>query len=48
MTGRFMERLFRRKWWDYSEKRFNLDGYVCPEFSIFWLPAHLLRLKTSL
>ena len=27
---------FRTKWWDYSDKPFNIKGYVCPEFTIIW------------
>lgn len=26
-----MERLFRVRWWDYSEKKFNLNGRICLE-----------------
>lgn len=28
-TGWLLETLFRTKWWDYSEKRFNIKGRVC-------------------
>ena len=28
--------LFHNKWWDYSNKPFNLHGYVCLKFSIYW------------
>ena len=31
-----MERAFHNKWWDYSDKPFNIMGYVCLKFSIFW------------
>lgn len=31
-----LERLLGQKWWDYSGYRFNLDGYVCLWFSLFW------------
>ena len=26
-----MEKLFHRRWWDYSQKAFNLNGRVCLE-----------------
>lgn len=35
-TGFILERFFRTKWWDYSDKPFNIKGYVCPEFTIIW------------
>uniref|UniRef100_UPI000A793100 putative ABC transporter permease n=1 Tax=Clostridium sp. NkU-1 TaxID=1095009 RepID=UPI000A793100 len=35
-TGYFMERLFKMKYWDYSNNPFNLNGYVCLPNSIAW------------
>ena len=35
-TGYAMERLFKMKYWDYSSKPFNLNGYVCLGTSIAW------------
>ena len=29
LTGKFLERVYHRKWWDYSSSRFHIDGYVC-------------------
>ena len=34
--GFVMEKVFHNKWWDYSDKPFNIMGYVCLKFSIFW------------
>ncbi|MCD7829446.1 MAG: putative ABC transporter permease [Clostridiales bacterium] len=36
LTGRLLERFFRRRWWDYSRRRFNLDGYVSLESFLLW------------
>lgn len=36
LTGRILELIFHRKWWDYSDQRFNLDGYVCLKNSVVW------------
>lgn len=36
VTGWTMERLFKIKYWDYSEQRFNLNGYICLSSSIAW------------
>ena len=29
LTSYFMEKLFHARWWDYSYKKFNLNGRVC-------------------
>lgn len=29
LTSFFMEKLFHAKWWDYSERRYNINGRVC-------------------
>lgn len=34
--GFLLEKIFHKKWWDYSEMRFNLGGYICVEFSVIW------------
>lgn len=36
MTAKLLERVHRRRWWDYSDKKFNLDGYVCLQYSLLW------------
>lgn len=36
ITGAVLEKLFNTKWWDYSDKPFNIMGYVCLKFSIGW------------
>ena len=35
-TGWLLEKVFHAKWWDYSENRLNLKGYICLEFSLIW------------
>lgn len=35
-TGWVLEKFFRDKWWDYSDKPFNVKGYICLEFTILW------------
>lgn len=35
-TGFVLEKLFRQRWWDYSDKPFSLGGYICLEFSVMW------------
>lgn len=36
ITGFFLEKVFHNKWWDYSNKPFNIKGYVCLKFSVYW------------
>ena len=31
-----LEQLFHTKWWDYTDRKFNVKGYICLEFSILW------------
>ncbi len=35
-TGMLMEKIFRKKLWDYSGIKFNLSGYVCARYSLLW------------
>ena len=35
-TGVVLEKLFRQRGWDYSDRPFNLGGYICLEFSVMW------------
>ncbi|MBC7196483.1 MAG: putative ABC transporter permease, partial [Deferribacterales bacterium] len=36
ITGVVLEKLFGSRWWDYSEDRFNIKGYISLKFSIMW------------
>lgn len=36
VTGYVMERLFKIKYWDYSNQRFQVNGYICLSSSIAW------------
>ncbi len=35
-VGVLLEKLFHTKYWDYSEKKFNIKGRVCLMNSLFW------------
>ena len=35
-AGFLLEKIFRQKWWDYSNEPHNLNGYVCLKFSVLW------------
>jgi len=36
VTGFIMGKIFHQRWWDYSMERFNLKGYICLKFSLYW------------
>lgn len=36
VTGAVMERLFQVRYWDYSDQKFNVNGYICLTSSIAW------------
>lgn len=35
-TGKILEGMKQNKWWDYSRKKWNLDGYICLQYSLLW------------
>lgn len=36
VTGYVMEQLFKVRYWDYSNQKFNLHGYICLSSSVAW------------
>lgn len=42
ITGYCLEKLFHQRWWDYSNEKFNIKGYVCLRFSVMWGLACLI------
>lgn len=36
VTGFALDKIFHARWWDYSDKPFNIGGYICLKFSIYW------------
>ncbi|MDD2493723.1 MAG: hypothetical protein PHE29_00860 [Tissierellia bacterium] len=42
ITGFILEKMFHHKWWDYSDRPFNIGGYICPLFSLMWGIACLI------
>lgn len=36
MVGKFLERIHHQKWWDYSEHKWNFDGYISLSYSALW------------
>lgn len=36
ITGSVLEKIFHKKWWDYTKERFSVNGYVCLKYSLLW------------
>ena len=34
--GWLLYKLYHTRWWDYTDRPFNLGGYICLEFSLLW------------
>lgn len=45
LTGRLLEKVYRRKWWDYSKQRFHIDGYVSLRSACVWGVLGVLGFK---
>ena len=45
VTGAVLERLFNVKYWDYSNQKFNLNGYICLTSSLGWGLFSVLLVK---
>ena len=43
--GWVLYKLYRTRWWDYSDRPFNIGGYICLEFSLLWGVGALLMIK---
>lgn len=35
-TSLVMEKIFKLRWWDYSQKKFNINGRVCLEYGVMF------------
>lgn len=36
LTGVLLERISGHKWWDYSDQKFQFDGYICLPYTLLW------------
>ena len=45
VTGAVMEALFQVRYWDYSDKKFNLHGHICLSSSLAWGVFTLLLIR---
>lgn len=44
-TGRLLEKIFHRRWWDYSHRKHHLDGYVSLWSALLWGAAGFLGFR---
>lgn len=42
ITGYVLEKIFNLQWWDYTNEKFNIKGYICLKFSLLWGVASLV------
>lgn len=45
ITSMIMELIFHTKWWDYSDKKLNLNGRICFAASLLWGVMSLLMIE---
>lgn len=45
ITSYIMEKIFKMRWWDYSDKKFNLNGRIAFDFAIYFGIGGVLMLK---
>ena len=36
VAGFLLDKFFHARWWDYRDRKFNLNGYICLQFSLIW------------
>lgn len=44
-AGHILERVSGTRWWDYSDRKFNLDGYICLGASVLWGALSVITIK---
>lgn len=44
-AGHILERVSGTRWWDYSDRKFNLDGYICLGASLLWGALSVITIK---
>ena len=45
MTSFALEKLFNRRYWDYTEDPLNINGRICLHFSLFWGLLAVIAIK---
>lgn len=45
LAGGLIEKIFHERWWDYSNRRFNIGGYVCLTDALIWGIVAVIMVK---
>lgn len=45
LSGYLLKVIFNKSYWDYSNMKFNINGFVCLKFSIYWTVLSFLTIK---
>ena len=45
IAGHLLEHYSHTRWWDYSDRKWNLDGYICLSASVVWGALGLVTVK---
>ncbi|MBQ8279102.1 MAG: putative ABC transporter permease [Roseburia sp.] len=45
IAGHIIEKIYHERWWDYSNRKFNLDGYICLQMSALWGALAFVMMK---
>ena len=45
IAGNLLEHYSHTRWWDYSDCKWNLDGYICLSASVVWGALGLVTVK---
>lgn len=35
-AGFILYKIFKLRWWDYRNEKYNFMGFICPKFSLYW------------
>ncbi len=47
ITSYIMEKLFNARWWDYSGKKFNIQGRICLMHTLYWGLASVIFVQVA-
>ena len=36
LAGFILYQIFKLRWWDYRNEKYNIMGFICPKFSLYW------------
>lgn len=45
IAGHLIEKIYHERWWNYSNRKWNVDGYICVTMSALWGILSLIMMK---